>query len=181
MNDNFNDYFEKDQVEEVPQPHVETPEEREDRELAEATIERRHDTLRLLLLSAIIIMAMLLCWWVWARYFHPCKQAQERGYIMQVASEGALLKTVEGKMLSVRMVEDTIAREADFCFTLRDGSLIHTAKQFEGTGQRVIVDYDQYRGILPWRGNSHFIVTDIAPDSLPIDTTLITEHRRYIP
>ena len=180
MDDNFNDYFEKDQVEEAPQPHVETAQEREDRELAEATIERRHDTLRLMIMSAIILLTLLLCWWVWARYFHPSVEGQERGYIMQVTSEGALLKTIEGKMLSVRMVEDTLAYEADFRFTIPDDSIAAKAKQFEGTGKRVVLTYEQYDGTLPWRGSTGTIVTDIAPDSAVIDTSRIAQHRHYI-
>ncbi len=181
MDDNFNDYFEKDQVEETPQPHVETPQERQDRELAEATIERRHDTLRLMLMAAIILMALLLCWWVWARYFHPSVEGRERGYIMQVTSEGSLLKTIEGKMLSQRLVDDTIAYEADVRFTIRDDSLVAKVKQYEGTGQRVVLYYKHYDGTLPWRGSSNIIATDIVPDSLDVDTTRIAHHRRYIP
>ena len=46
MNDDFNDYFENDEVVEAPQPHVETEQEREDREIAEATIERHGTWLR---------------------------------------------------------------------------------------------------------------------------------------
>lgn len=180
MNDDFNDYFENDQVEEAQQEHVETPQEREDREIAEATIERRHNTLRLLLMSIIALLAMFICWWIWARYFHPQTEGQERGYIMQVVSDGALVKTFEGKMMSERYVTDTIVYEANFVFTIQNDSIATLAKEFEGTGKRVIVYYHTYRGNLPWRGNTTTIVTDVKLDSTAtIDTTRLTARRPY--
>lgn len=180
MNDDFNDYFEHDQEDEVQQPHIETAQEREDREIAEATIERRHNTLRLLLLAIIALLVLFLCWWVWARYFHPQTEGQERGYVMQITSEGTLLKTFEGKILSERYVADTIVYEANFIFTIRDDSIATIAKSFEGTGQRVLVTYETYRGNLPWRGNSTTIVTDIRRDTtITTDTTHLTTRRPY--
>lgn len=180
MNDDFNDYFEADQTEEIAQPHIETEQEREDREIAEATIERRHNTLRLLMLAIIFLMALFLCWWVWARYFHPQTEGQERGYVMQIVSDGALVKTFEGKMITERYVTDTIVYESNFIFTIREDSIAKKAKSFEGTGQRVIVYYKNYRGNMPWRGNSTTIVTDICPDTtVTIDTTHLTTRRPY--
>ncbi len=181
MDDNFNDYFEKDQEEEVPQPHIETPQEREDRELAEATIERRHDTLRILLMSAIALLVLLLCWWGWSRFFHPYAEGQERGYITQITSEGSLLKTIEGKMLSQRFVEDTLVLESDFLFSIHNDSVAKAAKQYEGTGQLVMVTYKQYHARLPWRGNSATIVTCVTADTLNIDTTHIAARRNFVP
>ena len=182
MNDDFNDYFENDQVVESPKPHVETEQEREDREIAEATIERRHNTVRLLLVALIIMLAMFLCWWVWARYFHPHTTGQERGYVMQVTSEGTLVKTFEGKLMSERYVTDTIVYESNFVFTISDDSVAMQAKRFEGTGFRVVVTYETYSGNLPWRGNNTTVVTAIAPDTMPtIDTTHVAVRRPYIP
>lgn len=59
MDDNFNDYFTDENVpEEQPQVHHETEQEREEREIKEATIERRGNTVKVML--ALIIVAMVL-------------------------------------------------------------------------------------------------------------------------
>ena len=79
MDDNFNDYFEKDAEVEKPTEHVETPQEREDREIAESTIERRHSTLRLVLMGVVAVLALTLLWWVWSSFFHPYSEGTERG------------------------------------------------------------------------------------------------------
>ena len=56
MDDNFDDYFES-APEEQPQTHQETEQEREDREIKEATIERRGYSVKVLLALIIIAMA----------------------------------------------------------------------------------------------------------------------------
>ncbi len=78
MDDNFDDYFMDDHrhIEQEPAERRETPQEREDREIAEATIERRHNTVRMMLIGAIIAMLLFLGWWVWSRYYHPYEQGQ---------------------------------------------------------------------------------------------------------
>ena len=180
MDDNFNDYFEKDAEVEKPAEHVETPQEREDREIAEATIERRHNTVRMVLVTLIVLLALFLLWWVWQRYYHPVEQGQERGYIMQVTIEGSLKKTFEGQMMSQRFVTDTIVYESDFRFTIKEDSVAAKAMRLQGSGHRVVVDYEQYKGHLPWNGNSNIIVTDVALDSaFSLDTTRISQRRPY--
>lgn len=179
MDDNFNDYFEKDAEVEKPAEHVETPQEREDREIAESTIERRHNTLRLVLIALIALMAFFLLWWVWQRYYHPIAEGQERGYIMTVKTEG-MLKTFEGEMMSQRFVTDSIVCESDFIFTIIDDSVAINAIRLQGSGKRLIVSYKQYKGRLPWRGNTKTIVTDVAIDStFDLDTTHIAYRWPY--
>ena len=55
MDDNFDDYFMTDNEANEPAPHVETPQEREDREIEESTIRRRHNSLRIVLLALIVL------------------------------------------------------------------------------------------------------------------------------
>ena len=49
MDDNFDDYFTDNAPEEEQQSHQETEQEREEREIKEATIERRGNTLKVIL------------------------------------------------------------------------------------------------------------------------------------
>ena len=60
MDDNFNDYFTDDAPEEQPQVHQETEQEREEREIKEATIERRGNSIKMLLMLIIAAMALFL-------------------------------------------------------------------------------------------------------------------------
>ena len=167
MDDNFNDYFTDENVpEEQPQVHQETAQEREEREIKEATIERRGYSIKLLLALIIVAMAIFLGWWVWQYYFHPYRVSQEKGWIMKVSNEGTVFKTVEGEMISEGYIEDTIAAlHSDFQFSIPSDSLAREAMRWAGNGKRVILSYEEYKGTVMWRGNSRHVVTNIEPDS----------------
>ena len=166
MDDNFNDYFTDDAPEEQPQVHQETEQEREEREIKEATIERRGNSIKMLLVLIIAAMAFFLGWWVYQYYFHPYRMSQEKGWIMKVSNEGTVFKTVEGEMISEGYIEDTLAAmHSDFKFSIPSDSLAREAMRWAGNGKRIILSYNEYKGKVLWRGNSRHVVTNIEPDS----------------
>ena len=167
MDDNFDDYFTDDHVpEENKANHQETEQEREEREIKEATIERRGNSVKLLLTLIIIAMVLFLGWWVWQYYFHPYRVSQEKGWIMNVSNEGTLFKTFEGEMISEGYVEDTIAAmHSDFKFSIPTDSLARDAMRWSQDGRRVVLTYNEYKGTVVWRGNSKHVVTKIEPDT----------------
>ena len=167
MDDNFNDYFTDENVpDEQPQVHQETEQEREEREIKEATIERRGNSVKVLMVLIILAMAAFLGWWVWQYYFHPYRVSQEKGWIMKVSNEGTLFKTYEGEMISEGYVEDTLmAMHSDFAFSIPTDSLAREAMHWSQDGKRVVLTYDEYKGKVLWRGNSKHVVTRIEPDT----------------
>ena len=166
MDDNFNDYFTDDAPEEQPQVHHETEQEREEREIKEATIERRGNSIKMVLALIIIAMVAFLGWWMWQHYFHPYRVSQEKGWIMKVSNEGTLFKTVEGEMISEGYVQDTLlAMRSDFKFSIPNDSLAREAMRWSQNGQRIVLTYDEYKGTVLWRGNSRHVVTKIEPDT----------------
>ena len=168
MDDNFNDYFTDENVpEEQPQVHQETAQEREEREIKEATIERRGYSIKVLLTLIIVAMALFLGWWVWQYYFHPYRVSQEKGWIMKVSNEGTVFKTIEGEMISEGYIEDTIAAmHSDFKFSIPGDSLARYAMKWAGDGKRVVLTYNEYKGTVVWRGSSKHVVTRIEPDTI---------------
>ena len=168
MDDNFNDYFTDENLpEEQPKTHQETAQEREEREIKEATIERRGNTVKLMLAFIILAMALFLGWWIWQYYFHPYRVSQEKGWIMKVGNEGSLFKTFEGEMISEGYIEDTlVALHSDFLFSIPTDSLARDAMRFAGDGKRVVLTYNEYKGKVLWRGNSKCVVTKIEPDTI---------------
>lgn len=168
MDDNFKDYFtDPHETPQADQPHVETPEEREAREIKESTIERRHNTVRWVLILLITALVLFLCWWCRQRFFVPSSQSVEKGWIMKVENKGAIFKTFEAQMVTEGYVQDTvIAYHSDFNFTIDNDSLATEAVKWQGDGRRVTVYYDEYKASLPWRGESRYLVRRIELDSL---------------
>ncbi len=171
MDDNFDDYFTDNAPEEEQQSHQETEQEREEREIKEATIERRGNTLKMILALLILAMVVFLGWWMWQHYFSPYRTSQEKGWIMQVSNEGAVFKTYEGEMISESYIEDTLmALHSDFYFSIPNDSLALEAMRWAKDGQRVVLTYDEYKGKVLWRGNSKHVVTSIERDTNFIKT-----------
>ena len=166
MDDNFNDYFDTDVPDEVPEVHHETEQEREEREIKEATIERRGNSVKMTLILIITAMVLFLGWWMWQHYFHPYRISQEKGWIMKVSNEGTLFKTFEGEMISEGYIEDTLAAmHSDFQFSIPTDSLARDAMRWSQDGRRIVLTYNEYKGSVVWRGNSKHVVTKIEPDT----------------
>lgn len=172
MDDNFNDYFTDENVpEEQPQVHQETEQEREEREIKEATIERRGASVKMLLALIILAMVMFLGWWVWQYYFHPYRVSQEKGWIMKVSNEGTIFKTLEGEMISDKYVDDTLlAMHSNFKFSIPTDSLARDAMRWAGDGKRIVLSYNEYKGSVLWRGNSRVVITKIELDTNLVKT-----------
>ena len=167
MDDNFDDYFTDDNApEEQPEVHQETAQEREEREIKEATIERRGNSVKMTLVLIIAAMVLFLGWWMWQHYFHPYRVSQEKGWIMKVSNEGTLFKTFEGEMISEGYIEDTlVAMHSDFKFSIPTDSLARDAMRWSQDGGRVVLTYNEYKGTVLWRGDSKHVVTKIEPDT----------------
>ncbi|MBQ9575939.1 MAG: hypothetical protein IJV11_03585 [Muribaculaceae bacterium] len=168
MDDNFDDYFiENQEPEEEKLPHQETEQEREEREIKEATIERRGSTFKILLTLIIAAMVLFLGWWVWQYYFSPYRVSQEKGWVMRVSYEGTVFKTFEGEMITEGYIEDTlVAMHSNFFFSIpNDSTLVREAMSYAADGQRVILTYNEYKGRVLWRGDTKHVVVKIERDS----------------
>ena len=176
LDDNFNDHFMEHDEDKVKPVHQETPQEREDREIEESIISRRHNTMRIIILSTIIALGICLFTWTYLHFYRPYSHSVEKGWVMSVATEGSVFKTIECKMLTQDLVLDTmkvqwrgdtiIVDNCNFGGTIANDSLLNEAIKWKASGKRVVVEYDTYSGSLPWRGNTRNVITSIVLDSI---------------
>lgn len=177
FDDNFNDHFmEDDEAREQQAVHQETPQEKEDREIEESTISRRHNTMRTAIIATIALLTIFLFSWLWLHYYHPHAQRFEKGWIMDVSNEGTIFKTLECKVITQDLILDTVKVKwvadtaiIDGCnlsVSLGNDSIAMEAVKWKGTGKRVIITYDEYSGSLPWRGATTRIATSIVLDTI---------------
>ncbi|MDO4510343.1 MAG: hypothetical protein Q4B68_00815 [Bacteroidales bacterium] len=158
-------YSSKSDEKKEQKPHEETPEEREEREMKELTYERSTNRKRMLVVGGVALLVLGIVIALWLRYFHPYIVSEERGVILKVRAEGTVLKTYEVQMISEKYITDTIrAFKAGFEFTIKDDSLAAKASRLQSTGRRVTVKYEEFKGMLPWRGESNRFATDIVTD-----------------
>ena len=91
------DFFDDDDENDVISPKeekIETPEEKEEKEIANDTIIRGYNRLRLIVYSLASILAISLCTWLWLHFFSPYTvEAQETGRIMELKLQGMIFNT----------------------------------------------------------------------------------------
>lgn len=159
--DFFDDDDENDVIIPKEEEKIETPEEKEEKEIANDTIIRGYNRLRLIVYSLASILAISLCTWLWLHFFSPYTvEAQETGRIMELKLQGMIFNTYEGKLLSEKYVDYPDKwMEYDFPFSVTNDSIARRIMSLVGSGKRVRLTYEEYQGTLPWRGNSHRIIT----------------------
>lgn len=157
------DFFDDDddEIQVQEEVKIETPEEKEEKEIANDTIKRGYNRVRasLYTLAAVVIIGLFS--WLWIRYYHPyTSKALQTGRIMELKLQGLIFNTYEGKMISEKYVDYPDKwLEFDFPFSVVNDSIAVRLMNLQGTGTKVRLTYEEYQGTLPWRGNSHRIVT----------------------
>lgn len=111
--------------------------------------------------AVIVVLALGVI--VWARYINPYEtDMTERGYVVDFKRQGMVFKTWEGQMLVQSALTDTSRPYSrDFVFSVDDDTLAQQLAALNGTGKQVTVTYKRYWGVLPWRGATKCIVTEV--------------------
>ncbi len=167
MSKEYNDYFDEDVADEEDKPEVEeSPEQIEAKEIEKQTIGKQGGKLRKAIAVLVTVAVLVVAVWVAIIFWMPfVNEAQQRGAIVQVRQEGWIFKTFEGQMITDERLADTIhVYQRDFIFSVENDSVARKLMELQSTGRRVVLTYKEYRGTLPWRGNSKIIVTGYKVD-----------------
>jgi len=109
--------------------------------------------IKFLLISIVIFGSVLwVCSWTYS-------EGTRSGNLIKVSHKGVLFKTFEGDLNlgGVRMIEGLEGNI--WSFTILDDKLISRIKDYEG--KRVKVFYKERYKIMPWQGDTNYIVVNI--------------------
>ncbi len=103
----------------------------------------------------------------WYKYYFVFGEGVKAGSLNYFVKKGVVFKTYEGRVVQEGFQSPTAGglQSNEFRFSVIDPAV---ADQLErSSGKRVELRYKEYNGMLPWRGTSNFVVTEI----LDIDNT----------
>ena len=111
----------------------------------------------------VTVMLVALSVFIYVKFFFVYSQGVNEGDINYLQNEGFIFKTYEGKMIQTgynsRNSNATI-QSNEFKFSVVDESV---ANQIETNSSRQIkLHWKRYLGVLPWRGNSEYIVDSVV-------------------
>jgi len=97
----------------------------------------------------------------WYKYYFVFGEGVKAGSLNYFVKKGVVFKTYEGRLVQEGFQSPTAGglQSNEFRFSVVDASV---ADQLErSSGMHLELRYKEYNGMLPWRGTSNFVVTEI--------------------
>ena len=109
-----------------------------------------------------LIAVLALAGFIFFKFCFVYAEGVNEGDINYFQKEGYIFKTYEGKMIQTGLKNTKVQgsiQSNEFKFSVADERV--AKKLFEGSNTGVKLHWKRYKGTLPWRGNSQFIVDSV--------------------
>ena len=110
----------------------------------------------------IIAALLLVTGIVWYRYYFVFGEGVKSGVLNYAVKKGNVFKTYEGKLIQQGFGANSKTGSLtsyEFEFSIEDEAIF---KQLEvNNGKTFDLHYKEYHGILPWRGNTNYVVDKV--------------------
>ena len=113
--------------------------------------------LRWLFILAIVVL-LIIFWW---KYYFVFGEGVKSGELNYLVKKGNVFKTYEGKLIQagIRSRTPGTVQSYEFEFSVQDDSIANIL--MNNSGNLFDLHYKEYKGTLPWRGYSKYIVDKI--------------------
>lgn len=113
------------------------------------------------IVSLVVIVGLAA--FVFFKFFFVYSEGVNEGDINYFQKEGFVFKTYEGKMIqtgvkSIKGAQGTI-QSNEFKFSVEDENVAQRLNEVSNMGVRL--HWKRYLGVLPWRGNSQYVVDSV--------------------
>src|SRR5437868_12480010 len=115
----------------------------------------------------IIIVILALGIYIYWRYFFVFGEGVKSGYLNYAVKKGQLFKTYEGKLIQEGIRSKAVGsiQSNEFEFSIKDKRIYDTLSV--NSGKMFDLHYREYNGIVPWRGNTLYVVDSIISMRVP--------------
>jgi hypothetical protein len=106
----------------------------------------------------ILLIGGIMFWW---KYFYVFGEGVKSGELNYVVKKGNVFKTYEGKLIQSGLRSKAVGsvQSYEFEFSVTDDSIANIL--MNNSGNYFDLHYKEYKGTIPWRGYSVFIVDKI--------------------
>lgn len=119
--------------------------------------------------TVVTLLLLGLAVFIYVKFFFVYSEGTNEGDINYFQREGFVFKTYEGKMIQTGYNSHNTSatiQSNEFKFSVVDERI---AEQIDSNSSRQIkLHWKRYLGILPWRGNSQFVVDSIISVKRPV-------------
>ena len=105
-----------------------------------------------------VIVLIVLAAFIYWKYFFTYSEGYRAGLLQKFSKKGTIFKTYEGEMIlsSVHSRADIAIASEKFLFSVTDEQVATSLDQLQG--QYVVIHYMEKNGVLPWVGETTYIV-----------------------
>ncbi|MFC4263493.1 hypothetical protein ACFOWM_11420 [Ferruginibacter yonginensis] len=110
----------------------------------------------------LIVIVLVLGIFIWWKYFYAFgKEGVKSGYLNYVVYKGQMFKTYEGKLIQqgIKSKGTATVQSNEFEFSIKNKRIYDILKM--NSGKYFDLQYNEYNGVVPWRGNTVYIVDSI--------------------
>ncbi len=115
-----------------------------------------------ILLTLVIFLVLALSGYIYWKFYYPLtSEGVKSGYLNFAVKKGQIFKTYEGKLIQegIRSKTAGAIQSNEFEFSIKDKRIYDILKL--NSGKYFDLRYKEYNGVLPWRGNTVYIVDSI--------------------
>ncbi|NGF56762.1 hypothetical protein G5B00_09570 [Parapedobacter sp. SGR-10] len=126
------------------------------------TIEKKGSKIKSFLGWLLVVLLLSIAGIVYFKYYFVFGEGVKSGYLNYAVKKGNLFKTYEGKLIQEGFGSGrtgTITSN-EFIFSIENDSIFHLLES--NSGKFFDLHYKEYHGVLPWRGNTKYVVDRIV-------------------
>ncbi len=120
--------------------------------------------MRKFIIILVLPILLIIGGYVWWKYYYVFGEGVKSGYLNYVVYKGDIFKTYEGKLIQEGFGRSksgggAIIQSYEFEFSIESEEVF---KQLQANPNKYFdLHYKEYHGVLPWRGNTVYIVDKI--------------------
>ena len=123
---------------------------------------RKKSGVKKILSWVVVVFIVAIALVVWWKYYFVFGEGVKSGELNYVVKKGNLFKTYEGKLIQsgIRSKTPGAIQSYEFEFSVVNDSIANIL--MNNSGNYFDLHYKEYKGALPWRGYSPFVVDRIV-------------------
>lgn len=118
-----------------------------------------------------LILVLVLGIFFWWKFYFVFGEGVKAGSLNYFVKKGVIFKTWEGRMVQEGFQSPTSGalQSNEFRFSVTDPEVAAILER--NSGKHLELRYEEFNGMLPWRGTSEFVVTEVinASESVKSD------------
>ena len=109
----------------------------------------------------LLLLAIALIVFIYFKYFFVFGDGVKSGHLNYAVKKGNIFKTYEGKLIQegFRSKTSSTIQSYEFEFSIKSKKIYDILSA--NSGKRFELHYKEYHGVIPWRGNTKYIVDSI--------------------